>query len=86
MFGVWHDPSVSVPILATAAEALAHGCDVFVEYTKPEIAKASILGALAAGAACRRPSQVRRLRLPPVGLPRRRRAPRWLALSPIPWS
>jgi 4-hydroxy-tetrahydrodipicolinate reductase len=47
---VWHDPSVSVPILATAAEALAHGCDVFVEYTKPEIAKASILAALAAGA------------------------------------
>ncbi len=47
---VWHDPSVSVPILATAAEALAQGCDVFVEYTKPEIAKASILAALAAGA------------------------------------
>ena len=38
-----------VPILATAAEALAHGCDVFVEYTKPEIAKAD-LAALAAGA------------------------------------
>ena len=47
---VWHDPSVSVPIFATAAEALAHGCDVFVEYTKPDIAKASILAALAAGA------------------------------------
>jgi 4-hydroxy-tetrahydrodipicolinate reductase len=34
---------------ATAAEALAAPADVFVEYTKPDSAKANILAALAAG-------------------------------------
>ncbi len=35
---------------ASAAEALAHACDVFVEYTSPEVARANILTALARGA------------------------------------
>lgn len=37
-------------LYATAAEALANPCDVFVEYTKPDIAKHNILAALARGA------------------------------------
>ena len=37
-------------IHATAAEALARPCDVFVEYTKPGSAKANILAALERGA------------------------------------
>ena len=38
------------PYFASAAEALAHPCDVFVEYTKPDSAKANILTALERGA------------------------------------
>ena len=38
------------PIFATAREALASGCDVFVEYTKPDSAKGHVLAALEAGA------------------------------------
>jgi 4-hydroxy-tetrahydrodipicolinate reductase len=41
---------MTTPVFATAAEALAVGCDVFVEFTKPESAKANVLAALAAGA------------------------------------
>jgi 4-hydroxy-tetrahydrodipicolinate reductase len=44
------EPRLTSPIYATAAEALAHRCDVFVEYTKPDIAKSNILTALAHGA------------------------------------
>lgn len=33
-------------VYPTAQEALAHPCDVFVEYTKPDVAKANILLAL----------------------------------------
>jgi 4-hydroxy-tetrahydrodipicolinate reductase len=44
------DPALKAPVRATAAEALAAGCDVFVEYTKPDSAKANILAALDAGA------------------------------------
>jgi 4-hydroxy-tetrahydrodipicolinate reductase len=36
----------SIPIFATADEALDRACDVFVEYTKPEIAKHNIFSAL----------------------------------------
>lgn len=43
-------PELTVPIFASATEALAIGCDVFVEYTKPESAKANVLAAIAAGA------------------------------------
>ncbi|MBV9790567.1 MAG: 4-hydroxy-tetrahydrodipicolinate reductase, partial [Chloroflexi bacterium] len=38
------------PIFATAEEALAQPCDVFFEYTKPEVAKANTLAALQQGA------------------------------------
>jgi 4-hydroxy-tetrahydrodipicolinate reductase len=38
------------PIFATARDALAAGCDVFVEYSKPEVAKDNVLAALEAGA------------------------------------
>lgn len=37
-------------VFATAAEALAVPCDVFVEFTKPDSAKANVLAALAARA------------------------------------
>jgi 4-hydroxy-tetrahydrodipicolinate reductase len=40
----------SCPIYASAREALANRCDVFVEYTKPESAKANVLAALEHGA------------------------------------
>jgi 4-hydroxy-tetrahydrodipicolinate reductase len=44
------EPSLQAPVLATAAEALATPCDVFVEFTKPAGAKANVLAALDAGA------------------------------------
>jgi 4-hydroxy-tetrahydrodipicolinate reductase len=44
------EPGLACPILASAAEALAHPCDVFVEYTKPDSAKANVLAALGRGA------------------------------------
>ena len=44
------DTKISCPIYASAAEALAQGCDVFVEYTKPDQAKANVLAALEHGA------------------------------------
>src|SRR5690242_11703787 len=45
------DPRLDgVRLHATAAEALAAGCDVFVEYTRPESAKANVLAALEHGA------------------------------------
>jgi 4-hydroxy-tetrahydrodipicolinate reductase len=44
------DPALSVPVFASATEALATPCDVFVEFTKPAGAKANILAALEAGA------------------------------------
>lgn len=39
-----------VRISGTAAEALQNGCDVMVEFTKPDVAKENILTALDAGA------------------------------------
>lgn len=44
------EATLTAPIYATAGEALAHGTDVFVEYTKPETAKANISTALDHGA------------------------------------
>lgn len=41
---------LDAPIFVSAAEALAQPCDVFVEYTHPDTAKANILAALAHGA------------------------------------
>lgn len=43
---VLREPRLTAPIYDTAQAALAHGCDVFVEYTKPATAKANILAAL----------------------------------------
>jgi 4-hydroxy-tetrahydrodipicolinate reductase len=42
--------SLVCPVYQSAADALAHGCDVFVEFTKPDIAKRSTLAALSTGA------------------------------------
>ena len=44
------EPRLDCPIYATAQEALAHPCDVFFEFTKPEVAKTNVLAALAHGA------------------------------------
>src|SRR5262245_33771747 len=44
------DAQIKCLIYATAAEALARRCDVFVEYTKPDSAKANVLTALDRGA------------------------------------
>jgi 4-hydroxy-tetrahydrodipicolinate reductase len=44
------EPLLTCPVYATAAEALANPCDVFVEYTKPDVAKPNILNALRRGA------------------------------------
>jgi 4-hydroxy-tetrahydrodipicolinate reductase len=43
-------PRLDCPIYATAPEALDHPCDVFFEYTKPEVARANVLAALQHGA------------------------------------
>lgn len=44
------EPALDCPVYATAEEALAHPCDIFFEYTKPEVAKGNTLTALAHGA------------------------------------
>jgi 4-hydroxy-tetrahydrodipicolinate reductase len=44
------EPGLTCPVYASAKEALASPCDVFVEYTKPDSAKANILAALERGA------------------------------------
>jgi 4-hydroxy-tetrahydrodipicolinate reductase len=44
------EPRLTCPVCACAAAALANPCDVFVEYTQPEIAKTNILAALEHGA------------------------------------
>ena len=44
------EPRIAAPVFATAVEALANACDVFVEYTKPDSAKPNILAALGHGA------------------------------------
>jgi 4-hydroxy-tetrahydrodipicolinate reductase len=44
------EPRLDCPVYLSAAEALVNPCDVFVEYTKPEVAKTNILSALKSGA------------------------------------
>ena len=44
------EPRLGCPVYGTAADALANPCDVFVEYTKPDSAKANIMAALERGA------------------------------------
>jgi 4-hydroxy-tetrahydrodipicolinate reductase len=44
------EPRLTCLVYASAAEALAEPCDVFVEYTQPEIAKANALAAIDRGA------------------------------------
>jgi 4-hydroxy-tetrahydrodipicolinate reductase len=44
------EPRLDARIYASASEALANPCDVFVEYTKPDSAKGNILTALEHGA------------------------------------
>jgi 4-hydroxy-tetrahydrodipicolinate reductase len=44
------EPRLTCRIYGSAAEALGQGCDVFVEYTKPDIARSNILEALRSGA------------------------------------
>ena len=44
------EPRLTCAVYATAEEALAQPCDVFFEYTKPDVAKANSLEALRRGA------------------------------------
>jgi len=44
------EPRLGCSVYATSKEALAHPCDVFFEFTKPEAAKANVLAALDHGA------------------------------------
>lgn len=44
------EPHLTCPVHATARQALVQPCDVFFEYTKPEVAKEHTLAALDAGA------------------------------------
>jgi 4-hydroxy-tetrahydrodipicolinate reductase len=43
-------PGLDVEVCATADEALSVACDVFVEFSKPDVAKANVLKALESGA------------------------------------
>ena len=43
------EPSLTCPVFGSAAEALEVPCDVFVEYTKPDVAMANISHALGKG-------------------------------------
>jgi 4-hydroxy-tetrahydrodipicolinate reductase len=47
---VLDEPRLDAPVCFSAAEALSHPCDVFVDYTSPDIAKANVLSALDRGA------------------------------------
>lgn len=47
---VLNAPRLACPVHASAAQALVHPCDVFVEYTHPAAARANVLAALASGA------------------------------------
>lgn len=44
------EPRLTCPVYATAQEALAQPCDVFFDYTKPDVAKANVMAALQRGA------------------------------------
>lgn len=48
---VLNEPRLTCPVCATAKEALtAYPCDVFFEFTKPDVAKSNVLDALQHGA------------------------------------
>ena len=47
---VLDEPRLACPIYPSAQEALAQPCEVFVEFTKPDSAKANVLAALTRGA------------------------------------
>ena len=47
---VLSEPLLDCPIYATAEEALANSCDVFFDYTNPDVAKINVLTALQHGA------------------------------------
>ena len=47
---VLDEAQLTCPIYATAAEALTQPCEVFFEFTKPEVAKSNVLAALHKGA------------------------------------
>jgi 4-hydroxy-tetrahydrodipicolinate reductase len=47
---VLDEPLLNCPVYATAHEALVHPCDVFFEFTKPDVAKSNVLAALQQGA------------------------------------
>src|SRR6516165_7531784 len=44
------EPQLKARVRASVAEALTEPCDVFVEYTKPDVARSNILHALERGA------------------------------------
>ncbi|MCX6066893.1 MAG: 4-hydroxy-tetrahydrodipicolinate reductase [Chloroflexi bacterium] len=44
------EPLLDCPIYATTEDALAQPCEVFFEYTKPDVAKSNVLAALRHGA------------------------------------
>jgi 4-hydroxy-tetrahydrodipicolinate reductase len=46
---VLRDPQISCPVYPTAIDAVGRGCDVFVEYTNPDVAKLNILAAIEHG-------------------------------------
>ena len=48
--GALGDAAIAAPVFASAAEALVRPCDVFVEYTHPDAARANVLAALEHGA------------------------------------
>lgn len=43
------EPLLDCPVYATVQEALAHPCDLFFEFTKPDVAKFNVLAALQHG-------------------------------------
>jgi 4-hydroxy-tetrahydrodipicolinate reductase len=47
---VLNEPLLNCPIYATAQEALVQPCEVFFDFTKPDVAKANVLAALQHGA------------------------------------
>jgi 4-hydroxy-tetrahydrodipicolinate reductase len=47
---VLNEPNFNCPVYASAQEALTHPCDVFFDFTKPDVAKSNVLEALHQGA------------------------------------
>jgi 4-hydroxy-tetrahydrodipicolinate reductase len=47
---VLNEPRLKCPVYASAQEALVHPCDVFFEFTKPDVAKSNVVAALERGA------------------------------------